>query len=211
MPQNLFQTNDIVDLGNVSYVHAAPAAPVAPVGGWQPGVQPAAGVVSVGSAVRFAAPSNRAGWAPARPYMWLPYVTGKTNFVALGTHPVLSGPFSGCYMIEYQQGGVHKICHVATPEAKATWNTFVLAPNVTVLRGFRPSDHAALSAPLPAPGGTGDCAAYAIFGLMTATEMYALFCYKQQVANTVSNSRFRIASIAGPVVSLPVHSLTNLP
>lgn len=213
MPQNLFQENDIVDLGDISdqRAPAGPAPPAMHAGGWQHGVQPAAGVVSVGTGVRIAAPSNRPGWAPARPYTWLPYVPGKTNFVLLGPHPVLSGPFSGCYMIEYQQAGQRRICHVATPEAKATWNVFARNQGgVMMLRGFRPSDRAAPLAPLPAPGGTGDSASWKIFGLMTGDGMYALFCYKQQVSNTVSNTRFRVASIR-EAASLPLDGLRNLP
>ena len=206
MPQRIFLINDVFELGDISD-RQAPVARV--LMGNRQGVGL---VTTVGTQLRQFAPMNRliAGGARQQ-FMWLPYSPKTTNYVGLGPYPVLSGPFSGCYMIVYRQAGVVNVCHVATPEAKASWNQFANLPVVEVLQGFRPHEHTHPPAPVTA-GNNGDLpGAFKIFGLVANNEMYALFTYRQQVAGIPLNTRFRVAEVSGPIPTLPINTLKNLP
>lgn len=114
-----------------------------------------------------------------RNFTWLPFVDNAINYTPVNGKDVLSGPFSGCYMILYNVAGAARVGHVATPGAKAAWNNHVAnQPGVNVLTGFQPHRvyYDALAFPVKRPEeGTAR-----IFGLITNTgNCYALFCYEQ--------------------------------
>jgi hypothetical protein len=200
MAQNLFTVGDIVDLGDVKEKPPLGGAEILPPG-----------LVSVGSQARLVVRVS----SPARTAItWLPFVPRFTNTVKSAHLNVLSGPFSGCYMIRYQYKGDTYTCHVATPEAKASWNQFAKGPpEISIQRGFRPSDHlrGADTRPVTSQKGLSGDGAWAIFGLITSTnELYTLFGFVQRVNGHALPTVYRIAYISEKIAPLsPIH-LRNL-
>jgi hypothetical protein len=68
-------------------------------------------------------------------------VSGKINYAEMGGKDVLSGMFTGCWMVSYKETS-NRVGHVATqPDAgdcKATWRTHKALRTVTDVKEFRP-------------------------------------------------------------------------
>jgi len=79
-----------------------------------------------------------------RNYVWLRYKIGEVSNELMGGLDVLSGKFSGCYMIKYQiPGQAWRVGHVDTgPEGGeagvAAWNKMVVDENPEIACGFKP-------------------------------------------------------------------------
>jgi hypothetical protein len=75
-------------------------------------------------------------------FRWLPWVSGKINYADVGGKDVLSGMFTGCWMVHYTENGSLRVGHVATqPDAgdcKAAWRAHKALPGVSGVKEFRP-------------------------------------------------------------------------
>jgi hypothetical protein len=74
-------------------------------------------------------------------FRWLPWVSGKINYADLGGKDVLSGMFTGCWMVLYKEGNL-RVGHVATQDdagdCKATWRGHKASKTVSDVKEFRP-------------------------------------------------------------------------
>lgn len=79
-----------------------------------------------------------------RNYRWVPWATGAVNYAEAQGMDVLSGSFSGCYMIRYKEaGGSWRVAHVSTgdgTDARGDWNTLAAQPGFQISHGFKPYD-----------------------------------------------------------------------
>jgi len=79
-----------------------------------------------------------------RNYTWLPWATGAVNYADGQGQDVLSGAFSGCFMIRYKEaGGNWRVAHVSTgdgTDARPAWNALAGQPGFQVSHGFKPYD-----------------------------------------------------------------------
>jgi|TARA_R110000868_G_scaffold41978_3_gene142487 hypothetical protein len=74
-----------------------------------------------------------------RNFVWLPWMVNAVNFTDQGGKDVLSGRFSGCYMIRYKMpGGSWRVAHVHTPEGIDAWNELAQTPGFEISCGFKP-------------------------------------------------------------------------
>jgi hypothetical protein len=136
-----------------------------------------------------------------RNFKWLPWADNGINYAESQGNDVLSGPFSGCYMVIYTYGGVRRIGHIATPGAKAAWNALVAAdPQIQVVGGVRPDTGYKNELP------KGNDSRFNILGLVTAdSKFYAVMTFLQGGSN-----ESRIAAIR-KMDSLSVATLSALP
>ena len=71
----------------------------------------------------------------------VPWVSGKINYADMGGMDVLSGMFTGCWMVLYREGGF-RVGHVATQndagDCKATWRRHKALSTVSGVKEFRP-------------------------------------------------------------------------
>jgi hypothetical protein len=74
-------------------------------------------------------------------FRWLPWVSGKINYADMGGMDVLSGMFTGCWMVFYREGS-HRVGHVATQndagDCKSTWRKHKALRTVSEVKEFRP-------------------------------------------------------------------------
>ena len=74
-------------------------------------------------------------------FRWLPWVSGKINYADMGGKDVLSGMFTGCWMVLYKEGS-NRVGHVATQtdagDCKATWRAHKALNTVSEVKEFRP-------------------------------------------------------------------------
>lgn len=124
-----------------------------------------------------------------RNFIWLPYQNNAINYIESQGMDVLSGNFSGCYMVSYNYKGSRRVAHIATPEAKATWNGIVAANNdIQIVAGFKPYNTDEDISRLMT---SNDTNGQFIFGLITAKdELYSIVSFLQ-----TDKIWFRIASI----------------
>jgi hypothetical protein len=117
-----------------------------------------------------------------RNFNWLMWFPGLVSYVPLN-RDVLSGPFSGCWMVVFRLNGVQCVGHIGldapgtpvTQQAKVAWSRFANAFPGDLIGGFRPSDEWPNAALPPRQPGEG---APDIFGLVTQTgEMYSFCTY----------------------------------
>ena len=74
-----------------------------------------------------------------RNFIWLPWMEGAVNYADQQGKDVMSGPFSGCYMIRYRQGGGDwRVAHVHTPGAIDDWNAMAAGGGFEIGCGFKP-------------------------------------------------------------------------
>lgn len=170
-----------------------------------------AGLVSIGATARSVV---RVSSAARTQLTWLPYVPGYTNVVKSNGLNVLSGPFSGCYMIKFMLRGEAYTGHVATPEAKTSWNAFAQGlQNNDIVRGFKPANHlmgANTTAVKSSDGRNGDDA-WKIFGLITSTnELYTIFAFSQKMNGIIMPTVHRIAYISQKVAPMAPPQLRTL-
>ena len=138
-----------------------------------------------------------------RNFIWLPFMPTKTNYTLSQGKDVLSGKFSGCYMISYTVGGMRRVAHVATPEAKASWNATVANVNYQMIAGFQPME----SVNVNGLNMLKDDLDVVFLGLITAIDtLYSVVLAKLDARGT----RFRIMKV-DLVPSLAHNVLTNLP
>jgi len=128
-----------------------------------------------------------------RNFQWLRYYGGAVNQVTFDNLDVLSGDFSGCWMVVYKKAGIEYVGHVGTVDsadnirsikAKEAWNEFAENNQRDVLRGFSP----AKAWPIKPKKIDGDGVAR-IWGLVTKSELVSIFLYRQDK----DWNRFRIA------------------
>jgi len=80
-----------------------------------------------------------------RNFVWLPWVDGAVNYADAQGKDVMSGPFSGCYLIRYKRADSDwRVAHVSTSEdlandARADWNTLAAENGFVISCGFKPS------------------------------------------------------------------------
>lgn len=71
---------------------------------------------------------------------WLPWVPGKVNYANQEGKDVLSGMFTGCWMVAYKEGGDMRVGHMATQtdatDCKAAWRLH--KAKVTGVKEFLP-------------------------------------------------------------------------
>lgn len=74
-------------------------------------------------------------------FRWLPWVSGKINYGDLEGKDMLSGMFTGCWMVVYKEGN-YRVGHVATQsdagDCKATWRAHKALTTVSDVKEFRP-------------------------------------------------------------------------
>jgi hypothetical protein len=81
--------------------------------------------------------------APHRNCVWIQYRKGEVSSEPSNEMDVISGQFSGCYMIKYRFNGSWRVAHIDTadgggPAAIAAWNQMLLDPLVEIACGFKP-------------------------------------------------------------------------
>lgn len=118
---------------------------------------------------------------------WLPYAPGKIAWEELTGRDVLSGKFSGCWMVVYNWYGMTRVAHMGTtePASAATVNVHKEWDNLRrdhpgcVLRAFEP--YSPNRDPLPAATNKDIAGRPAWFGLVTSLrECYSITTYPQQ-------------------------------
>lgn len=91
-----------------------------------------------GTTERLSAPGSNAG-KNHRNYIWIPWMPEAVNYTEQQGKDVMSGPFSGCYMIRYRiAGGGWRVAHVHTPGAIDAWNTHANTNGFEIGSGFKP-------------------------------------------------------------------------
>jgi len=131
-----------------------------------------------------------------RNFQWLGYYPGAVSEVTLDNLPVLSGPFSGCWMMVYRKDGRVHVGHVGTdinrPEktraAKEAWVGFANPNRFDVLRGFNPVRAWAEDSPERI---SGDGTPVMIWGLVTEDQLYSIYLRQGGLEPT----RYRIAGV----------------
>lgn len=74
-----------------------------------------------------------------RNFIWLPWANGGINYVESNGKDVLSGPFSGCYMIRYKHAnGAWRVAHVDMPKGRAAWEQMAGENGFVIDCGFKP-------------------------------------------------------------------------
>jgi hypothetical protein len=74
-----------------------------------------------------------------RNFFWLPWVLDAVNQVNQQGRDVMSGPFSGCYLIRYKEaGGDWRVAHVSMPGGAKAWNALAAQPGFSIQCGFKP-------------------------------------------------------------------------
>jgi hypothetical protein len=175
------------------------------------------GEISQGAEDRTIEVSHRQGWFGSkqrdivagenatkshRNFVWLPYAIGQINYATPQGKDVLSGVFTGCWMMRYSNGGVVRVAHVSTPTASAAWNALAANNQVQVLQGFKPTDFHDASAATE----KGDYG-LEMFGLVT--DAGNLFTIGLQRRGSTGGLR-RIAFVA-PALSRPLAELAAVP
>ncbi len=145
-----------------------------------------------------------------RNFQWLDWVAGSINQVAFGNLDVLTGPMSGCWIVNYLIGGIEYVGHVGTLNDKLTpqsinarnaWHQFANANSLSVLGGFKPK----WNDPFP-PRVEGDnTTGQKTFGLVTRGDYYTVAVWRKQ-----DNTGYRIAGLQKEN-SAPLATLQNLP
>lgn len=144
-----------------------------------------------------------------RNFQWLNWVAGSINQVAFGGTDVLTGPMSGCWIMNYKIGGIEYVGHIGTfngpntPQsiaAKNAWNAFALANPLSVLGGFKPGWNGVFP-----PSAAGDkTTGQTQFGLVTPGEYYTVAAWRKQ-----DLTGYRIAGLQ-KVASSPLATLQNI-
>jgi hypothetical protein len=131
-----------------------------------------------------------------RNFQWLGYYGGAVSQVAFDNLDVLSGNFSGCWMMVYKMLGVTYVCHVGTVDdpahaksvaAKKGWVDFANANRDAIQRGFNPAR--AWTHPDSRPAKIDGDGLARIWGLVTADELVSIYLYRGEK----DWNRFRIA------------------
>ena len=131
-----------------------------------------------------------------RNFQWLRYYGGAINQVRFDDLDVLSGDFSGCWMMEYKKDGILYVGHVGTVDdatkphsiaSKKAWSDFALANPGDVIRGFSPARAWSDAANRP-PKVHGDGLGR-IWGLITKSQLISVFLYRGES----DWNRYRIA------------------
>jgi hypothetical protein len=144
----------------------------------------------------------------SRNFVWLPYGEGAANYAVPHGMDVLSGLFSGCYMISYNvPGGERRVAHIANPGAIDFWNRQVAAQGYFNLRGFQPyiesADAPAIEASKKAH--LGDSVP-GVLGLVTGDgRLFSIVAWQHREETNF----WRIESVT-PKPSLPWNNLGNL-
>lgn len=152
---------------------------------------------------------------PQRNFIWVPYAPNAINYTETQGRDVLSGPFSGCYMVVYNYKRSRRVAHIATPQANTpggavpAWNRLVASdPDIEVVAGFRPHEHIGSLSNLMKPTDS----AFKCFGLVTGTNaLWTIATFSQRDPETkVVSPYFRILAITA-VTSMTIQELSVLP
>jgi hypothetical protein len=153
-----------------------------------------------------------------RNFRWLPYAPGGITMAATGGMDILSGKFTGCWMIAYRVEGRPEpyVAHVGTVDTnqptsaatnnavKATWNNFAGGDRIRVLAGFKPSDTFLLNL----PRAIGKDSIFVTLGGVSCNPeplLYAIGLYGQKD----DDNHYRIEAVR-PIVSAPMAELEHL-
>ena len=102
-----------------------------------------------------------------RNFRWLPWVPGKITYAPISGTDILTGPFTGCWVVIFRMGAQVCLGHIGTktdamtPESlavKAAWADAVRDGLITPMKATQP--HTAI--PLPQPGDRSSADAYAV-------------------------------------------------
>jgi hypothetical protein len=135
-----------------------------------------------------------------RNFQWLGYHAGAVSHVPAGALAVLSGNFSGCWMMEFKKDGQTHIGHVgtvdskvheSTVESKKAWNAFANENQGAVLRGFNP---AAVWGVEDRPKMISGDAGPVIWGLITKDKLISIILYQGKDDGKLTD-RYRIAGV----------------
>ena len=131
-----------------------------------------------------------------RNFQWLGYYGGAVSQVAFDNLDVLSGNFSGCWMMVYKKNGVTYVGHVGTVDepthaksiaAKKAWVDFATASPRAIKRGFNPAR--VWTHPDSRPPKIDGDGIPRIWGLVTSDELISIYLYRTDV----DWNRYRIA------------------
>lgn len=79
-----------------------------------------------------------------RNYVWLPWAAGAVNYAEAQGKDVMSGAFSGCYMVRYHMGnGSWRVAHISLGEgvdSRVHWNALAAQNGFHISHGFKPYD-----------------------------------------------------------------------
>jgi hypothetical protein len=133
-----------------------------------------------------------------RNFQWLGYYPGGVSEVAFDNLDVLSGPFSGCWMMVYKKDGATHVGHVGTKDdtahavskaVKTAWTDFANANPLTIERGFSPAR--SWNNPDSRPAKIDGDGLGRIWGLVTRDELISIYLYRGEK----DWDRYRIAGL----------------
>jgi hypothetical protein len=136
-----------------------------------------------------------------RVFQWLNYIPGIINQVSLNGIDVLSGFFSGCWLMHYKIDGIVYVGHVGTEEdathqntiiSKRAWNNFAQQNPKDVVGGFKPEWKGIYPAKVQGELRGGDTKR---MGLVTTSGRYYTVLAYQQNNFINPNTPWRIAGI----------------
>lgn len=146
-----------------------------------------------------------------RNFQWLHWVPGRICEVPFNNLDVLTGPMSGCYIVNYKRAGVEYVGHIGTDlgpatansvAAKNSWNAFATNNPMQVLGGFKPKWNGTLP---PTQPGDHSYGMPTVFGLVTQREYYTVVTYQQKDFS----GKYRIAGLQKDP-SVPLATLQHL-
>lgn len=124
-----------------------------------------------------------------RNFVWLPWSVGAVNYTEQEGKDVLSGRFSGCYMIRYKlAGGSWRVAHVDTPGGITAWNALAQANGFEISGGFKPYQEANVAKYGAAP----------TYGIITDTGV----CYRLIVAPVAWDKKTGANSIYSKILEV---------
>ena len=148
-----------------------------------------------------------------RNFQWLYYYGGAVNEVSYDNIDVLSGNFSGCWMMVYRKNGIQYVGHVGTVDdpttkhsiaAKKAWNKFASENKNDVIRGFSP---AKAWPPEDVPDKIDGDGLARIWGLVTTDRLVSVYLYR----GDKDWNRYRIADVKDDIPTAHKSTLCALP
>ncbi|MCA3367729.1 MAG: hypothetical protein INF79_19155 [Roseomonas sp.] len=150
------------------------------------------------SATRNTGENEPGGDKAHRKFTWLPYFQYCTTVVPMDdSSDVLSGPFTGCWLVTFTIEGARYIAHIGTSElissnqsVKCGFRTFCKTHNVKDIRGVKPADPWLKEIEGLCNKKKENTNGYYMFGLYTREgKFFSMLTFRQKA----SDSEFRIA------------------
>jgi hypothetical protein len=150
------------------------------------------------------------------PFLWLHYFPRKVSEIEARGMDVLSGEFSGCWMVIYRKNAAIHVGHIGTVDAahsvpvKKAWTRFAfdLDPG-NLIAAFNPFNQWAGPTPVRTPADKAWDGTNYLYGLVTSTcRCYAVYLYPQ--INDPGGAKRRVAGIQEIVPRRGTDALRNL-